>query len=81
MRHFLWFYTQVMNNESELGDKLRQTIQTRPPATRKEKLKTSFLDRLSRSDEATVGSLSGRGQKSVNQIKISFAASDLTRAR
>jgi hypothetical protein len=29
MRHFLWFYTQVMN-------------------------KTSFLDRLSRSDEATL---------------------------
>src|SRR3979409_846814 len=24
MRHFLWFYTQVMSNEPELGDKLRQ---------------------------------------------------------
>src|SRR6202030_4730942 len=24
MRHFLWFYSQVMNNEPELGDKLRQ---------------------------------------------------------
>src|SRR6202050_75332 len=24
MRHFLWFYTEVMNNEPELGDKLRQ---------------------------------------------------------
>jgi hypothetical protein len=54
MRHFLWFYTQVMNNESELGDKLRQTIQTKPASDEKIKLKTSFLDRLSRSDEATL---------------------------
>ena len=23
MRHFLWFYSQVMSNESECGDKLR----------------------------------------------------------
>jgi hypothetical protein len=52
MRHFLWFYTQVMNNESELGEKLRQTIQTKPASDEKIKLKTSFLDRLSRSDEA-----------------------------
>jgi hypothetical protein len=41
-----------MNNESELGDKLRQTIQTKPASDEKRKLKTSFLDRLSRSDEA-----------------------------
>jgi hypothetical protein len=54
MRHFLWFYTQVMNNESELGDKLRQTIQTKPASDEKRTLKTSFLDRLSRSDEATL---------------------------
>ena len=26
MRHFLWFYMQVMTNESEDGDKLRQSI-------------------------------------------------------
>jgi hypothetical protein len=25
MRHFLWFYMQVMTNESEIGEKLRQT--------------------------------------------------------
>src|SRR5260370_41621141 len=24
MRHFLWFYSQVMDNEPELGDRLRQ---------------------------------------------------------
>jgi hypothetical protein len=26
MRHFLWFYIQVMTNESEVGDNLRQSI-------------------------------------------------------
>ena len=26
MRHFLWFYMQVMTNESESGDKLRESI-------------------------------------------------------
>jgi len=26
MRHFLWFYMQVINNESEAGDTLRESI-------------------------------------------------------
>src|SRR5438132_13552124 len=26
MRHFLWFYMQFMTNESEAGDRLRQSI-------------------------------------------------------
>jgi len=26
MRHFLWFYTQVITNESEDGDRLRETL-------------------------------------------------------
>src|SRR5467141_772827 len=30
MRHFLWFYMQVMTNESESGEKLRETIRQRP---------------------------------------------------
>ncbi len=30
MRHFLWFYLQVMTNESEFGEKLRETIRQRP---------------------------------------------------
>ncbi len=40
MRHFLWFYSQVMSNEPELGDKLRQagaakTASDEKPADRK----------------------------------------------
>jgi hypothetical protein len=30
MRHFLWFYLQVMTNESEFGEKLRETIRQKP---------------------------------------------------
>jgi hypothetical protein len=30
MRHFLFFYTQVMTNESEFGDKVRQSIRPTP---------------------------------------------------
>jgi hypothetical protein len=29
MRHFLWFYMQIVANESEVGDKLRQTLRLR----------------------------------------------------
>ena len=50
MRHFLWFYSQVMSNEPELGDKLRQAgaaaTTDETPATG-----SSFLDQLSRADE------------------------------
>ena len=49
MRHFLWFYTQVMSNEPELGDKLRQADAASPE---KGKVDTSFLDQLTRGDEA-----------------------------
>ena len=30
MRHFLWFYIQVMTNESAEGEQLRQSIQPAP---------------------------------------------------
>jgi len=51
MRHFLWFYSQVMDNDPELGDKLRQATPAKPATDEKPKLETSFLDRLSRGDE------------------------------
>lgn len=46
MRHFLWFYSQVMNNEAELGDKVNQT--GAPQASKSER---SFMDQLTRADE------------------------------
>ncbi len=51
MRHFLWFYSQVMDNDPELGDKLRQSANAKATSVEKPKLETSFLDQLSRGDE------------------------------
>jgi hypothetical protein len=50
MRHFLWFYSQVMNNEPELGDKLRQSASS-TASDESPKARSSFLDQLSRADE------------------------------
>ena len=50
MRHFLWFYAQVMSNDPELGDKLRQSSGSR--TVEDGKVDTSFLDQLTRADEA-----------------------------
>jgi hypothetical protein len=51
MRHFLWFYSQVMSHEPELGDKLRQAAPEKVVSNETPKAKRSFLDRLSRADE------------------------------
>jgi len=52
MRHFLWFYTQVMSNDPELGDKLRQSNASE--TVENGKMDTSFLDKLTRADEAVL---------------------------
>ncbi len=52
MRHFLWFYTQVMSNDPELGDKLRQSNGSQTVADGN--VDTSFLDKLTRADEAVL---------------------------
>jgi hypothetical protein len=51
MRHFLWFYSQVMSNEPELGDKLRQAGPVQTTNDETPKSGSSFLDQLSRADE------------------------------
>jgi len=32
MRHFLWFYMQVVTSDSEMGEKFRQTLRMDTPA-------------------------------------------------
>jgi len=32
MRHFLWFYMQVVTSDSEMGEKFRQTLRQEVPA-------------------------------------------------
>jgi hypothetical protein len=51
MRHFLWFYSQVMSHEPELGDKLLQKAQAKMNGENAPKPERSFLDQLSRADE------------------------------
>jgi hypothetical protein len=51
MRHFLWFYSQVMDNEPELGDKLRQATPAKTESDEQHKVESSFLDQLSHADE------------------------------
>jgi hypothetical protein len=51
MRHFLWFYSQVMSNEPELGDKLRQAGAGKTAVDETPKSGSAFLDQLSRADE------------------------------
>jgi hypothetical protein len=50
MRHFLWFYSQVMNSEPELGDRLRESA-PKTESDHAHELESSFLERLSRADE------------------------------
>ena len=52
MRHFLWFYTQVMSNDPELGDKLRQSNAAQ--TVEDGKTGNSFLDHLTRADESVL---------------------------
>ena len=62
MRHFLWFYTQVMSCDPELGDKLRQSSVSKTSVSQSSmsktgedgKVDTSFLDQLTRADEAVL---------------------------
>ena len=51
MRHFLWFYSQVMQNEPEFGDKLRQSAGVNMVGDEAPQLGSSFMDKLSRADE------------------------------
>jgi hypothetical protein len=50
MRHFLWFYTQVMSTDPELGDKMRQAGASK--TVQDGKINPSFLDQLTQADEA-----------------------------
>ena len=51
MRHFLWFYSQVVNSEPELGDKLRQSASTQTSTDEKPVSDNHFLEKLTRADE------------------------------
>jgi predicted outer membrane protein len=54
MRHFLWFYMQVMTNESESGEKLRQTIRQKVSADSILGHETSFLEKFKTASDAAL---------------------------
>ncbi len=65
MRHFLWFYMQVMTNESESGEKLRQSIRQHISADAATSPEDSFLEKFkTASDTALLRYLSdGKSRK------------------
>jgi hypothetical protein len=48
MRHFLWFYAQVVGSEPEIGDRMRQSEQAKPDSG------SSRIQHLSPADEAVL---------------------------
>ena len=46
MRHFLWFYSQVMSNDSEIGEKLRETLSKQPANDALEKSERSLAEKF-----------------------------------
>jgi hypothetical protein len=46
MRHFLWFYMRVMTNESESGERLRQSIRQKVSADAVMSPEASFLEKF-----------------------------------
>src|SRR5436190_23635898 len=63
MRHFLWFYIQVMTNESESGERLRQTIRQKPAADALLSPDAPFLEKVQNGFRYSLYSLSFRRQK------------------
>ena len=54
MRHFLWFYMQVMTNESESGERLRQTIRQKVSADSVMNHEASFLEKFKTASDAAL---------------------------
>jgi hypothetical protein len=46
MRHFLWFYMQVISNESEAGERLRQALRQKFPTDENANPEAIFLERF-----------------------------------
>ncbi|MEP6645362.1 MAG: hypothetical protein ABJA69_12745 [Acidobacteriaceae bacterium] len=46
MRHFLWFYMQVLTNESETGEKIRHTIRQKASNDAKVNHEAMFVEKL-----------------------------------
>jgi hypothetical protein len=54
MRHFLWFYMQVMTNESESGERLRQSIRQKVTGDSVLSRESSFLEKFKTASDAAL---------------------------
>jgi hypothetical protein len=54
MRHFLWFYMQIMTNESADADRLRQTMRQRPAEDFVLKAEASLIEKFKRASDQTI---------------------------
>src|SRR5881409_4039767 len=54
MRHFLWFYMQVMTNESEEGERLRQSIRQKPAGDTMLGAEASLLEKFKCATDAAL---------------------------
>jgi len=54
MRHFLWFYIQVMTNESESAEKLRQSLRSKASEDVVLGPDASFLEKFKYAGEAII---------------------------
>ncbi|HEY7098296.1 MAG TPA: hypothetical protein VH437_16345 [Terriglobales bacterium] len=46
MRHFLWFYMQVITNESDTGEKIRETLREKNSEEMMIRAEASFLEKF-----------------------------------
>src|SRR6266436_10089584 len=54
MRHFLWFYMQVMTNESESGERLRQSIRQKVSADATLSPEASFVEKFKNASDTAL---------------------------
>lgn len=59
MRHFLWFYMEIVGSDSELAEKLRTAVRQRPSVDNAKPQESTVLDKIkSAADAAMVQYLS-----------------------
>jgi hypothetical protein len=54
MRHFLWFYMEIIGSDSELGEKLRTAVRQRPSADGAKPQESTVLDRIKSAADAAM---------------------------
>jgi hypothetical protein len=54
MRHFLWFYVQIVTSESEMGEKLRQTLRQSPTKHDSQDPEVSLFEKIRHATDAAM---------------------------